>query len=193
MQTIAHILQKECQRQCQNCRATPDKVLVLLNSNLLESLRRGIVNKVLNAIQGVENKRPGQCHLDSSLDNQWQSCKGGSNRKGLQVPASQGSDQVADAVGVQAAREEHAREALPDGAAEEGLVLVVDLEVWAHRAGAALGGEQSLRVGLAHGLGGGCAADLEGGGRHDGGLDSGGILGQEGRWLRDYLQNWGMN
>lgn len=101
------------------------------------------------------------------------------------MPAGQGRDQVADAVGVQAAREEHARETLPDGAAEEGLVLVVDLEVRAHGADAALGGQLGLGLVVGHGLGGGGAAEVEGRGGNDG-LD-GGILGEEGGWLRDCI------
>lgn len=182
VQTIAHLLQKECQSQSHHRRGTPDHVLIPLDGDLLEALCRRIVNQVLDAVDGVEDKGPGQRHLDAALDDQWQTGKGGGHGQGLEVPAGQGRDQVADAVGVQAAREEHAREALEDGAAKEGLVLVVDLEVRAYGADTALGGQLGLGLVVGHGLGGGRAAEVEGRGQ-DGCLD-GGILG-EGGWLRD--------
>lgn len=143
------------------------------------------MNQVLDAVQSVENKRPGQRHLDASLDDKRQASKSGGHRQGLEVPAGQGRDQVADAVGVQAAREEDARKTLPDGAAEEGLVFVVDLEVRAHGPDATLGGKHGLCLVVGHGLGGGGAAEVEGRAQ-DGGLD-GGILGKEGGRLRDWM------
>ena len=90
------------------------------------------MDEVLDAVDAVEDKGPGEGDLDAALDGEGQSGEGGGDAGGLEVPPREGRDQVADRVGVERAREEHAREALPDGRAEEGLVLVVDLEVGGH-------------------------------------------------------------
>lgn len=121
------------------------------------------MHQVLDAVDSVEHERPCQRHLYTTLDQQRQSREGSSHGGGLEVPAGERGDQVADAVDVQAAGEEHAREALEDGRAEKGLLLVVDLEVGGHGAIEALFGEEGLRFADGHGLGGGCAAGWEGG------------------------------
>lgn len=145
---------------------------------------------MLDAVDGVVDKRPGEGQLDGALGGQRQGGEGGGDAGGLEVPAGQGGDEVADRVGVQAAGEEHAREALPDGAAEEGLLGVVDLEVGGDGPDAALAGEEGIGVGVRQGLrqgglaprgGGGGGPDLLGGreaGRADGvGGEEGGCLG----------------
>lgn len=68
LQTIAYILQKECQSQRHDCRGTPDHVLISLNGDLLEALRRRIVNQVLDTVDSVEDKWPSQRHLNAALD-----------------------------------------------------------------------------------------------------------------------------
>lgn len=99
------------------------------------------------------------------------------------MPPGQGGDQVADTVGVETAGEEHAGETLPDGAAQEGLLLVVDLEMGADGPVETLLREEGLAFGGCQGLGGGIATNLEGG--WEDGLDGGGILGEEDGWLRN--------
>lgn len=79
------------------------------------------------------------------------------------MPAGKRGNEVADAVAVQAAGEEHAGETLPDGVAEVGLFLVIDLKMGRDGPVEALGGEDGLAVAWAHRLGGGGASNLEGG------------------------------
>lgn len=129
------------------------------------------MDEVLDAVDAVEDEGPGEGDLDAALDGEGQGGEGGGDAGGLEVPAGEGRDQVADRVGVQGAREEHAREALPDGGAEEGLVLVVDLEVGRHRPLQPLLGQDGLAVRRRQGLRRG-GADLvgrrEGGGCEEG-------------------------
>lgn len=80
------------------------------------------------------------------------------------MPTRERRDQVADAVGVETAREDHAGEALEDGRAEPGLVLVVNLKMGGDGASEALLCEEVLRLAGRHGLGGCGAAGLEDGG-----------------------------
>lgn len=110
------------------------------------------MDEVLDAVDAVEDKRPGEDDLDAALDGKGERGKGGGDAGGLEVPAGEGRDQVADRVGVEGAREEHAREPLPDGGAEEGLVLVVDLEVGGHGPLQPLLGQDGLAVRRRHGL-----------------------------------------
>ena len=63
---------------------------------------------------------------------------GGGDASGLEVPARQRGGQVGDAEAVQRARQQRARDALPDGAAQERLLVVVDLEVRGHGSAQAL-------------------------------------------------------
>lgn len=87
---------------------------------------------MLDAVESMVHEGPGQSHFDAALDQERQTREGGGDAEALQVPAGEGRHQVADAVGVERAGEEHAREPLPDGAAEVRLLLVVDLEVRRH-------------------------------------------------------------
>lgn len=116
---------------------------------------------MLDAVEEVEDERPGNRQLETTLDHHGQGGEGGGHAGGLEVPAGQGSDNVGDGVAVQAAGEDHAGEALEDGAAEEGLALVVDLEVGRDGAGAPLLCEEAVGIGMAQGLGRG-RADLGG-------------------------------
>lgn len=154
-------LQKESKTQSHDCARPPDKVLVLLDCGLPEALGGGVMDEVLDAVEAVEDKGKGEGHLEAALDDDGQGGEGGGDAGGLEVPASERGDEVADRVGVERAREEHAREALPDGGAEEGLVLVVDLEVRRHRPLQPLLGQDRLAVRWRQGLRGG-GADLEG-------------------------------
>lgn len=110
------------------------------------------MDEVLDAVDAVEDERPGEDDLEGALDGEGQGCECGGDAGGLEVPPGEGRDEVADRVGVQAAGEEHAREALPDGGAEEGLILVVDLEVGGHGPLQPLLGQDGLTVGGRHGL-----------------------------------------
>lgn len=175
-----HPLQKECQAHGDNRASSPDNVLVLLYRRLPEALGGGVVDQVLDTVDGVVDERPGERHLDAALDKERQGGEGGGHAGGLDVPAGQGRDQVADGVGVQAAGEEHAGETLPDGAPQEGLALVVDLQVGGDGPDAALAGEEGIGLGVGQGLGRG-GADLRG--REAGGADGAG--GEEYGWLRD--------
>lgn len=121
------------------------------------------MHQVLNSIDTVEHKRPRESHLDTALDHKGKRCKSSSHRGALQVPTCQRRDQVADAVGVQATREDHAGEALEDGRAEPGLVLVINLEMGGDGASETLLCEEGLRLAGRHGLGGCGAASLEDG------------------------------
>lgn len=165
------LLQQECKTQCNHGARPPDEVLVLLDGGLAEPLGGGVVDEVLDAVDAVEDERPGEDDLDAALDGEGQRGEGGGDAGGLEVPTREGRDEVADRVGVEAAREEHAREALPDGGAEEGLVLVVDLEVGGHGPLQPLLGQDGLAVCGRHGLRRG-GADLqrrrEGGGCEEG-------------------------
>lgn len=136
---------------------------------------------MLDAVDGVVDEGPGEGELDTALYKQRQAGEGGGDAGRLKVPAGEGRDEVAYAVGVQRAGEEHAGEALPDGAAEEGLVLVVDLQVWGHRPAQALLGKQRLCVRGRQGLRRGGPPNLEG--RREGTLEGGGRRGEEGRGL----------
>lgn len=128
------------------------------------------MHQVLNSVDPVEHERPCQRDLHTTLDQQRQAGERSRDGGGLEVPAGQRSCQVADAVDVQPAGEDHAREALEDGRAEEGLLLVVDLEVGGDRAVQALLCEEGLRFAGGHGLGGGRAAGWE---RREGGGEEG--------------------
>lgn len=174
-----HPLQKESQSNRDDRATTPDNVLVLLYRRLPEPLSRGVVDQVLDTIDSVVNKRPCERQLHAALDKKRQGGKGGSHAGGLEVPAGEGRDQVADGVGVQAAGEEHAGETLPDGATQESLALVIDLQVGGDGPGAALAGEEGIGLGVAQGMGGG-GAELRG--REAGRAD--GIGGEEDGWLR---------
>lgn len=156
-------LQQKCQSQCHHCRSSPDNVLVPLDNNLPESLGSAVVHQVLNAIDTVEHKRPGQSHLDTTLDHKGKRCKSSGHRGALQVPARERRDQVADAVGVETTRKDHAGEALEDGRAEPGLVLVVNLKMGGDGSSKTLLREEVLRLAGRHGLGGCGAASLEDG------------------------------
>lgn len=160
------LLQQEGKAQRQHGARTPDEVLVLLDGGLPEALGGGVVDEVLDSVDAVEDKGPGEDDLDAALYGKGQGGEGGGDAGGLEVPAGEGRDEVADRVGVEGAREEHAREALPDGGAEEGLVLVVDLEVGGDGTLQALLGQDGLAVGRGQGLRRG-GADLEG--RREGG------------------------
>lgn len=92
-----------------------------------------------DAVEGVEGKRPGDEELDAGLDGKGEGTERGDEGGGLEVPAEEGSGEVGGAEDVEAAREAGAGEALPDGAAEEGLLLVVDIEVGGDGAVEALG------------------------------------------------------
>jgi hypothetical protein len=77
----------------------------------------------------VEHKRPSNQELEAALDSHGKGTKCSHHRGALEVKTGQRGDEVRNRVSVQQAGEADARETLPDGAAEVGLLLVVDVEV----------------------------------------------------------------
>lgn len=146
------LLQQEGKTQRHHGARPPDQVLVLLDGRLPEALRGGVVDEMLDAVDAVEHKGPGERDLDPALDGEGQGRECGGDAGGLEVPAGEGRDEVANRVGVERSREEHSREALPDGGAEEGLVFVVDLEVGGHGPLQPLLGQDGLAVRRRQGL-----------------------------------------
>lgn len=82
-----------------------------------------------HAVHGVEDKRPGNQELETALYSHGKGTKGSYQGGALKVKTGQRSDEVRDRVTVQQAGEADTRETLPDGAAEIGLLLVVDVEM----------------------------------------------------------------
>lgn len=109
-----------------------------------------------HAVDGVEHERPSDQELEAALDGNGESRSGSHERGRLQVPAEKRGGKVADGGGVKSTGETGARDALPRGTAEPGLLLVVDLEVGRDGALETLLGE---KLG---GLGGGDLVGLEG-------------------------------
>lgn len=93
-----------------------------------------------DTVDGMEDERPGHGELQRTLDRERQGAEGGDQRGGLEVPADQGRGEVGEGVAVEEAGEGGAGDALPDGTAEVGLLLVVDLEVRGDGAAEALAG-----------------------------------------------------
>lgn len=100
-----------------------------------------------HSVNSMEHKRPRSNELDTRLRRQRQTGESRNERLALQVPAGQRSDQVRGAVQVQKTAETGTREALPDGTAEIGLLLVVDGEVGGDGALEALLVEEGAGVG----------------------------------------------
>lgn len=114
-------------------RRAPDIPPRLDNLLPLEPLPQ-IKHQMPDTVQRMERKRPRGEELDRALDSKGERAKRRRQRRALEVPADEGGRQVCRRKHVQAAAEGRAREALPDGAAEPGLLLVVDLEVGGDRA-----------------------------------------------------------
>lgn len=109
-------------------RGAPDHVTPL-DDGLLGEADGEVVDEVPDAVVEVEDERPGGDELDARLGGDGQGGEGGDQRLALEVPAQQRRRQVGGRVDVQRPAQPGAREPLPDGAAEVGLLLVVDLQV----------------------------------------------------------------
>lgn len=144
-------LQKQ-EPQGSHNRSTPNYPATSNDSHLVEPPTH-IIRRMSDSIDGMENQRPRNRELQAGLDRDGQAGEGGDQRGRLQVPAGQGRGEVGEAVAVEQAGETHAGEALPDGAAEVGLLLVVDLQVGGDGALEALGVEDGFGVGLGEVLG----------------------------------------
>lgn len=106
-----------------------------------------------NTINGVEHKRPSDQELERALDGHGQSSGSSDERGGLEVPADKGGSEVGDGGSVEGAGEGGARDALPGGTAEPGLLGVVDLEVGGDGAAETLFGEDGGFVGRSEAFG----------------------------------------
>lgn len=106
-----------------------------------------------DTVERMVGKGPGESKLETALDSEGESTESGGDRGGLEVPAKERGGQVGGAEGVEAAREGGAGKALPDGAAEPGLLLVVDVEVGGYGPLEALLGQESIGVILGEFLG----------------------------------------
>lgn len=106
-----------------------------------------VEGEVADAVDGVEGERPGGEELEGALGGEGQGAKRRGQRRALEVPADEGRGQVGRREHVQAAAEGGARDALPGGAAEPRLLLVVDLEVRGDGAAEALLGQEGGAVG----------------------------------------------
>lgn len=97
-----------------------------------------VKSEVADTVDSVEGKRPGRDELEGALSGDGEGGERGDERGALEVPAEVGSDEVGGRKDVESAAEAAAGKALPDGAAEPGLLLVVDVEVGGDGAGESL-------------------------------------------------------
>lgn len=125
----------------------PDVAGQGLEPGPLESPGR-VPDEVADAVEGVEGEGPGDEELEPALCEGGPGAHGGGDAGRLEVPARQRGGQVGGAEAVQGRRQERARDALPDGAAEEGLLVVVDPEVRAYGPAEALLGQERVVLGL---------------------------------------------
>ena len=142
-----HTLKGRKQIQATDDRRAPDVPASLDHCPPLEERDEGSVeDEVAHAVDGVEGEGPGEEELDAALGSEGQGAHGRGERGALEVPAEEGRGEVRRAEDVDGAAEAGAREALPDGAAEPGLGLVVDLEMGGDGAVEALLGEDGIGV-----------------------------------------------
>lgn len=146
-------LQEESQTKGGSQTGAPENVADGLDVGLAEALGK-VKDEVADAVDGVADKGPGEQELEGALGGDGEGAKGGGDGGRLEVPAQQGSDEVGGAKDVQAAGEDAAGDTRPDGAGEEGLAGVVDLQMRCYGSAAALGGEEGLGIGLGEFRGG---------------------------------------
>lgn len=138
--------EEESEVQPAHNRRAPD-VPPALDDRLPLEPNTHVKHQMPDTIKRVEGERPGGQELGGALDGDRQRAERRRQRRALEVPAHQRGRQVSRREDVQRAAEAGAREALPDGTAEEGLLLVVDLEVRGHGAVEALLGQEGVGVG----------------------------------------------
>lgn len=109
----------------------PEDHVASHSQGLLREPGRRIEHQVPDAVDEVKGERPGNGKLKARLDGDGQAGKGSDEALALEVPAQQRRGQVCRRVNVYGAAEGAARDPLPDGRAEVGLLLVVDLQMGA--------------------------------------------------------------
>lgn len=121
LQTESHV------KRAENTRC-PQKPLTCHNRCLLET-DTSVVDKVLDAIDEVENEREAEEELHTSVDDPWHGSECGRKARALEVPSQKRGGEVAGEVEVGAAGEEAAGDTGPCGGAEPRLGELVDAEM----------------------------------------------------------------